>query len=110
VVIDDCLAFCGGIDMTGDRWDTRAHLDDEPRRVQPSGKPYKPWHDASSAVNGPVALALGDMARRRWHIAGGKELAPIKAIGPCWPDGLSADFENIPTRIARTIPEMADQK
>ena len=28
VVIDDALAFCGGIDITGDRWDTREHLDD----------------------------------------------------------------------------------
>ena len=27
VVIDDCLAFCGGIDMTSARWDTREHLD-----------------------------------------------------------------------------------
>ena len=26
VVIDDRLAFCGGIDMTADRWDTRGHL------------------------------------------------------------------------------------
>jgi phosphatidylserine/phosphatidylglycerophosphate/cardiolipin synthase-like enzyme len=110
VVIDDCLAFCGGIDMTGDRWDTRAHLDDEPRRIQPSGKPYKPWHDASSAVCGPAAEVLGDMARHRWHIAGGTELEPIKGTGPCWPDGLSPDFENIPVRIARTIPEMADQQ
>jgi phosphatidylserine/phosphatidylglycerophosphate/cardiolipin synthase-like enzyme len=59
VIIDDALAFCGGIDMTGDRWDTRDHRDDDPHRIQPSGKPYKPWHDAISAVQGPVAHALG---------------------------------------------------
>jgi phospholipase D1/2 len=36
VVIDDALAFCGGIDMTADRWDTREHLDDDPQRVRPT--------------------------------------------------------------------------
>ena len=74
-VIDDSLAFCGGIDMTGDRWDTRDHRDGDPHRVQPSGKPYKPWHDAISAVQGPVAHALGELFRRRWHLAGGMKMA-----------------------------------
>ncbi|WP_374944869.1 phospholipase D-like domain-containing protein [Sphingomonas sp.] len=110
VVIDDCLAFCGGIDMTGDRWDTREHRDGDPGRVQPSGKPYKPWHDATTAVSGPVAAALGDMARERWQIAGGAALVPIAGAAPCWPEGLDVDFENIPVRIARTIPEMAGQE
>ena len=32
LVIDDNMAFCGGIDMTGGRWDTREHADVEPRR------------------------------------------------------------------------------
>jgi phosphatidylserine/phosphatidylglycerophosphate/cardiolipin synthase-like enzyme len=109
VVIDDCLAFCGGIDMTSDRWDTRGHLDDDPGRVQPSGKPYKPWHDATTAVTGPAAAALGDMARERWQVAGGKPLMPVTGAEPCWPDGLDVDFEGISVRIARTIPEMAGQ-
>lgn len=110
VVIDDCLAFCGGIDMTGDRWDTRAHLDDEPRRVQPGGRPYKPWHDATSATSGPVAAALGEMARARWQAAGGSALPPITDGGACWPDGLDPDFTDIPVRIARTVPAMTDQE
>lgn len=42
VVIDDCLAFCGGIDMTSERWDTRKHRDAEPRRHRPNGTPYRP--------------------------------------------------------------------
>ena len=37
VSIDDCLAFCGGIDMTAERWDTRAHRDDDPGRRLPGG-------------------------------------------------------------------------
>ncbi|HSK41588.1 MAG TPA: phospholipase, partial [Arenibaculum sp.] len=35
LVIDDALAFCGGIDMTHDRWDTSAHEEDDPCRVRP---------------------------------------------------------------------------
>ena len=35
VVIDDALAFCGGIDMTADRWDTREHRDEDPHRTRP---------------------------------------------------------------------------
>jgi len=42
VVIDDALAFCGGIDMTDDRWDTRDHKDEDPRRVRPSGPTLVP--------------------------------------------------------------------
>ena len=77
VVIDDSLAFCGGIDMTGDRWDTREHRDDEPRRITPGGAPYAPWHDATTAIEGPAAAALGELARDRWRRAGGAALAPV---------------------------------
>lgn len=110
VVIDDCLAFCGGIDMTGDRWDTRAHRDGDPGRIRPSGKPYKPWHDATTAVSGPVAAALGEMSRERWRIAGGGALTPVGKAAPCWPEGLGVDFADVAVRIARTIPEMAGQE
>ena len=52
-VIDDALAFCGGIDMTGDRWDTREHRDgDEHRRRPTTRRRYEPWHDATMAVDG----------------------------------------------------------
>jgi phosphatidylserine/phosphatidylglycerophosphate/cardiolipin synthase-like enzyme len=109
VVIDDCLAFCGGIDMTSDRWDTRAHADDDPRRRTPAGRRYKPWHDATTAVCGPVASALGEMARERWRIAGGRAVDALDGVAPCWPEGLDADFHEIDVRIARTIPAMAGQ-
>ena len=69
VVIDDCFAICGGIDMTGDRWDRPAHADDDPGRVRPNGKPYGPWHDATMAVDGRLAAALGELACDRWERA-----------------------------------------
>ena len=37
LIIDDKVAFCGGIDMTVGRWDTRDHLDNDKRRRSPLG-------------------------------------------------------------------------
>lgn len=110
VVIDDCLAFCGGIDMTGDRWDTREHADDNPSRVEPNGKPYGPWHDATTALEGPVARVIGELARERWRCAGGEDLAPIERQGSCWPDALPVQFENVDIAVARTRPEHGDSE
>jgi phosphatidylserine/phosphatidylglycerophosphate/cardiolipin synthase-like enzyme len=106
VVIDDCLAFCGGIDMTSERWDTRRHRDDDPGRIDPRGKAYKPWHDATTALQGPVASALGELARDRWHRAGGSKVSPVEQVTDCWPERLVPDFTNIMVKIARTGPEM----
>ena len=110
VIIDDCLAFCGGIDMTSDRWDTREHLDRQPLRRRPWGWRYKPWHDAINAVQGPVAAALGELFRQRWHAAGGRAMTPVDPAPPCWPEGLPVDFKDIDVAIARTIPAMEDQE
>ena len=109
VVIDDSFAFCGGIDMTGDRWDTRAHRDGDPQRVRPGGRPYGPWHDATSALQGPAAAALGDLARERWRCAGGKPLAAIAERTECWPEGLPIQFREVDVAISRTRPEMPER-
>jgi phosphatidylserine/phosphatidylglycerophosphate/cardiolipin synthase-like enzyme len=108
VVIDDCLAFCGGIDMTGDRWDTRRHRDVEGGRINLNGKPYKPWHDATSALQGPVAKALGELSRDRWQHAGGGPVEAVEGVADCWPDKLEPEFRNINVGIARTRPDMPD--
>ncbi|QNA84665.1 phospholipase [Sphingomonas sp. So64.6b] len=105
VVIDDCLAFCGGIDMTSERWDTREHLDDQPSRML-NGKPYKPWHDATTALQGPVAGALGELCRDRWALAGGDPIDAPDVSTDCWPDGLDVDFNDIEVAISRSQPEM----
>lgn len=106
VVVDDCFAFCGGIDMTSDRWDTRAHADDEPSRVKPSGKPYTPWHDATTALDGPAAL--GELARERWRRATQETLDPVRGVSDCWPSYLKPHFRDVPVAISRTIPKVAD--
>lgn len=106
VVVDDCLAFCGGIDMTDERWDTRAHNDVEPFRVGASGTPYKPWHDATTALSGPIATALGELCRTRWESAGGAPLSPPPTTQACWPGDLHVGFRDCDVAISRTMPAM----
>ena len=111
IVIDDALAFCGGIDMTAGRWDTREHLDDHPRRLRPSTKrPYGPWHDVSTVVGGDVARALGELARERWKRATGQTLEPPPPVSPLWPEGLDPSIQDVDVAISRTAPEYAGRK
>jgi phospholipase D1/2 len=111
VVIDDALAFCGGIDMTADRWDTREHLDENPERVRPTTKRrYGPWHDVSTAVDGDVARALGELARERWKRATGEDLEPPPPIESAWPEGLEPSFRDVEVAVSRTEPEYEGQR
>jgi phosphatidylserine/phosphatidylglycerophosphate/cardiolipin synthase-like enzyme len=90
VIVDDEVAFVGGIDLTllgGDRWDTNAH----PARGRLG------WHDASSCLRGP---AVADVARhfaRRWSEVVGEPLAPPRT--PASPAG------DVEVQVVRTVPE-----
>lgn len=111
IVIDDQLAFCGGIDMTVDRWDTSDHRDDNAYRTAPNGRRYGPWHDATTAVDGAAAKAIGELARARWKAATGQELGPVDEIAgdTPWPEGLEPTMRSVDVGIARTLPELADR-
>ena len=74
LVIDDAVAFCSGGDFRPDRWDRSAHLDDDPDRRAPSGKPYDPRHSAALLVDGSAARSLGELARAR--LGAGHERKP----------------------------------
>ena len=103
LVIDDRLAFCGGIDMTADRWDTREHRDKDSRRRRPTTRRrYDPWHDATVAIDGAAAKALGDLARERWRLAGGKPIAPPSGRHSIWPKALEPMFREVDVAISRT--------
>ncbi|MBK5938006.1 VTT domain-containing protein [Halochromatium roseum] len=72
VLIDGALAWCGGFDISKWRWDTEAHRADEPRRRDPSGDPYPPFHDLQLLVDGDAASALLQLFAERWERAGGE--------------------------------------
>ncbi len=106
LVIDDALAFCGGIDITAMRWDTREHLDQQPLRRRPfTGRKYEPWHDATMAVDGDAACALGDLARVRWEVATSQKLPAAPRGSDPWPDELEPGFRDVEVGIARTRGE-----
>lgn len=110
VVIDDALAFCGGIDITVDRWDTPDHRDHDPRRRRPDGSLHGPWHDVTTAIDGQVAKALGELARERWRHATGEDIPVPPEGGDPWPDGLEPMLRDIDVAIARSQPDHKDQR
>lgn len=108
VVIDDTLAFSGGMDLTGHRWDTCAHRVDEPGRVNAMGRPYEPYHEVMAMLEGPAAAKLGELARHRWRAAGATRVPDVAAPGPSvWPPDVTPDFTNVDVAIARTMPGTA---
>jgi phosphatidylserine/phosphatidylglycerophosphate/cardiolipin synthase-like enzyme/uncharacterized membrane protein YdjX (TVP38/TMEM64 family) len=105
VVVDDQVAFVGGLDLTHCRWDTSAHGCEEPGRCDPDGAPYRPYHDVQAVVDGAAARALGDLCRDRWQRATGRRLRPNDRVDhDPWPRHVEADITNIDVAIARTDP------
>lgn len=109
LVIDDCEAFCGGIDVTLDRWDTREHLDNHPARRRPSGARYGPWHDVSSKLTGNAAKAIGQLCRMRWTRAGGESIAYVATNTQPNETGGGFSFGRVLAAIARTEPSHLDE-
>ncbi|MGW5237869.1 phospholipase D-like domain-containing protein [Monashia sp. NPDC004114] len=89
VVVDDDVAFVGGIDLTdlqGDRYDDELH---HPR--MPLG-----WHDAAVRLRGPV---VGDVARhfqQRWTAVTGDDLPAPDQPAPAG---------ELDVQLLRTVPE-----
>src|SRR5687767_1463605 len=110
VVIDDELAFCGGIDLTGHRWDTSAHRLEERARVTPLGVAYEPYHEVQAMVSGPVAASLGKLARDRWRALGTERMPPIaRSTETVWPADIAPDLTDVDVAIARTMPASESQ-
>ncbi len=104
VVIDDRIAFCGGLDLAACRWDTRAHRAGDPRRCDPGAPDYGAFHDAMLLVDGNAAAALGELARRRWHRATGRRLEERRGDADPWPSCVEPRFLDVEVGIARTQP------
>ncbi len=89
IVIDDEVAFVGGIDLStlsGDRWDRSTHA--------PRGDTG--WHDVATRLRGPVVADVAEHFRDRWQ-----EVAksPIPAPVPHPPAG------DVTVQLLRTVPE-----
>lgn len=109
IVIDDALAFVGGLDLTIHRWDTPDHRADEPRRVLPNGKAYPPFHDVQIVVDGDAARALGEIARARWQRVTGRRPHRHSRKSDPWPRDLKPDVTDTEVAIARTEPAFEER-
>lgn len=114
VCIDDRFALVGAIDITRERWDTRAHRDNDRRRVTPGGRRYMPHHDVALAVDGEAAQVLGQLCRDRWRRATHEDLEPAPASRDAepfrWPSVVSCDAEGLTVGIARTLPPYEEEE
>lgn len=105
VVVDDAVAFVGGLDLTRCRWDTPEHTCDAPLRCDADGKPHGPFHDVQAIVDGDAARALGELVRARWQRATKRSAVPYrKAMHDPWPAEVVPDITDIDVAIARTEP------
>jgi phospholipase D1/2 len=105
VVIDDALAFAGGLDLTRKRWDTPGHQPDDQRRTTRDGNWYRPHHDIQMMVSGRPAKSLGTYFRDRWASAA-QDIRPKPASrefnGGRWPSAIDVHVHDCAVGIART--------
>jgi phosphatidylserine/phosphatidylglycerophosphate/cardiolipin synthase-like enzyme/uncharacterized membrane protein YdjX (TVP38/TMEM64 family) len=109
VIVDDALAFSGGLDLTIRRWDTSDHEVKQARRVDPAGKPYKPFHDVQMMVDGKAGQALALLAHQRWCQAGDEGEPAIAPVGEPWPEDIVPDFREVEVGISRTQPRFRNE-
>jgi phosphatidylserine/phosphatidylglycerophosphate/cardiolipin synthase-like enzyme len=89
VVVDDRVAFVGGIDLTsesGDRFDSTVHV----------ARADVGWHDVATRLTGPVVADVAAHFRMRWQEVTGETIpapAPVEDGG-----------ETL-VRVVRTVPE-----
>ncbi len=107
VVVDDKVAFAGGLDLTNKRWDSPSHAPDDKRRTF-NDAPYPPFHDSMVMVDGDACLELARIARYRWQAATHRKLAPCRPTrGDPWPDEIKPQMSDASVGVACTLPHAA---
>lgn len=102
VVIDDTVAFVGGLDLARD---TRSSaLEAEANAGARLG--------VQAVFDGPAAALMGELARMRWELSAGRRVASRRRRGghhiaasdetQLWPPSLSPDMYDVPIGISRT--------
>src|SRR4051794_21917083 len=96
VVIDDRVAFVGGIDLTslaGDRRDSPRH----PPRAAVG------WHDVAAAVEGPVVADVAAHFATRWLAVTGEVLPTAEPSGEVGTSSVQL-VRTVPEHIYREVP------
>jgi len=89
IVVDDQVAFVGGIDLTrfnGDRWDTPQHR----------ARGGVGWHDVAARIAGPAVQDVAQSFAMRWEATTGEKLP---AASPPSPTG------DVELQLVRTVPD-----
>ncbi|HEX6024400.1 MAG TPA: phospholipase D family protein [Solirubrobacter sp.] len=97
VIVDDEVAFVGGIDLTslaGDRYDSSAH----PHKGRQIG-----WHDATSRVRGPIVRDVAAHFALRWEATAGEALA-LPETPPAAGDTVVQFVRTVPEGAYRALP------
>jgi phosphatidylserine/phosphatidylglycerophosphate/cardiolipin synthase-like enzyme len=89
IVIDDEIAFVGGIDIT-DFGGNRLDSSDHPPRDGIG------WHDAAARIKGPAVHDVGAHFRLRWKATTGEMLSPARVPEPAGA---------VEAQVVRTIPD-----
>jgi phospholipase D1/2 len=109
-VIDDAIAFVGGLDFTHERWDTPRHKPWKLNRFY-DGQRYQPFHDTVAMVEGPVARDIGFLARHRLKrsvVSRGRAMggvSPVRHANIPWPSSVPVDVKETEVGVCRTEPE-----
>lgn len=111
IVVDDALAFVGGMDLTRARWDTSDHTADSPLRTDAQGSRYAPLHDMQAMFDGGAARAMGRLVRERWRRLTGRQVhrrgRQAAPVADPWPKAFAPDVTQVRLGIARTEPAHA---
>jgi phosphatidylserine/phosphatidylglycerophosphate/cardiolipin synthase-like enzyme len=73
-IIDNQIGFCGGQDLSQDKWDTSDHDFDNSLRDHDGD----PWHDVNAMIKGPIIWDLIFHFNQRWIYSLTKDIKQVK--------------------------------
>jgi phosphatidylserine/phosphatidylglycerophosphate/cardiolipin synthase-like enzyme len=96
IVIDDRVAFVGGIDLTsesGDRYDSSEHV----------ARAAVGWHDVGARIQGPAVADVSEHFRMRWREVTGQQLPPAARADAAGELDVQI-VRTVPERVYRSVP------